>query len=775
MFKLPNEVKDAIKEYKNSLEDLLGARINPSRFAGIRVAWGTYSHRGGKIFMNRIRIPAGQLNAVQLKAIAYAAATFGKGIAHITTRQDMQIHNVKIEDTIKVIEYLKDYELSPRGGGGNTVRNITACALSGICRDEVFDVRNYAIALTEHLLRQDTSFNLPRKLKIAFSGCSQDCSGCLINDVGLLAQEKNKQKGFKVFAAGGLGAEPAIGLLLEEFIPAQDLGYTVQAIKNVFYKKGDRRNKHHNRLRFLVKDLGPDTFKGLYLEEVKFLRENEYIDLRKIDLPEPKPCKGEIPVVADEEFKKFAEYNFYAQKEEGLVSVELRVPRGDISADSLGKLAALEPEFGAIEYRTSQSQNIFICNVKKSDTHKLFLKIKEILAGFLYPSTLLDVVCCKGALTCNLGLCNSPGLTEEVEKTIAENFLGKPVFRKLNIKINGCPNACGQHPIGLIALHGAARRVENRPLPFYKLLLAGRKALENTRLAKDTGILLPAKNVPLFLKDFIARIGKEINETTDIYKYMDEKAGALAKETAKDYTYVPAYSENKDFYIDWGKSEEFSLDGLGPGECGKGILDMIEADLTDAKNCLESAKNKNFSVAELKKALFFAARALLVVKGSDPKTEEPAFRDFSEKFIKEGLADPRFSGLSEVYSALSGALSVKQKEEKFLYVKDFFEHINALYKNMDSALNFPKQKSDALKEAEEKISVLDLKGVRCPLNYVQAKLYLENIKAGEVVEFCLDEGEPIQNVPLSLKNDGQEIMEIKKMDGYYILKVKKLA
>src|SRR3989338_4575421 len=298
-FKLPKEIIESIKDYKQALEDYLSGRISYARFSGVRVPWGNYSHRGGKVFMSRIRIPAGVVSAKQLRAIAFAAKEFGNGKCHLTTRQDIQLHEVKLEDTIKVIEYLKDYNLSPRGGGSNTVRNITACVRSGICKDEIFDVRANAIALSEYLLSKDTSFNLPRKFKIGFSGCAADCAGCLTNDVGFLAQIKGGKKGFKVYVGGGMGAESRVGKLFEEFIPQEELGYCVEAIKNTYYKNGDRRNKHHNRLRFLIGDIGLDKFSSLYEGELKALKENEYIVLRKIEFSYPAGAKDGIPQAED--------------------------------------------------------------------------------------------------------------------------------------------------------------------------------------------------------------------------------------------------------------------------------------------------------------------------------------------------------------------------------------------------------------------------------------------------------------------------------------------
>ena len=771
MFQLPEEVKKSMENYKRSLEEAQEDRVSSARFRGVRVPWGIYSHRGGKVYMARIRIPAGVVNPLQLKALADVSQRFADGILHITTRQDIQIHNVHIKDTSKVMEHLKEYNLSSRGGGGNTVRNIIACPLSGVCKEELFDVRRYAIALTEYLLRQDTSFNLPRKLKISFSGCSKDCAGCLVNDLGLLAQYQGERKGFKVFVGGGMGANSRIGKLLEEFISQEDLGYCVAAVKNIFYRMGDRRNKRHNRLRFFIEDMGLGQFKKVYRKEFQELREKEYMVLRKIDFLEQEETDGEIPQIDNEEYNEFLRYNVSSQKQKGFVSVELRIPGGDISAERLAALAQLEKDFTRIEFRTSLNQNLFICWVKSEDLYKLFLKLKDILLDFLYPQTLLDVVACKGALTCNLGLCNSPGLAEEIEDMVKKEFLKKKVFRTLGIRLNGCPNSCAQHPIGKLSFYGMVRRVDNRPVPFYKFLLGGRKEAELTRLAEEIGIV-PAKNVPHFLRDFIERVDERIGESEDIYDFLRVSAKRIAQQVLEHYSYVPSYLENRDFYIDWGKTEEFSLAGLGPGECGAGVLDLIEADLSEARLALERAGKEFLSLPDIKKTLFFSARALLAVKGKDPKNEREAFSDFKEKFIKEGIASPAYANIQEVFKSMDEKTSLGQRRDKFSYASKFLQHMNELYKSMDSTFNFPKKgKSSERDEIPRKI--LDLKGTPCPINYVKVKLVLEKLNQGDTLEVLLDEGEPMDNVPKSLENDGHQVLKIEKQDGFYRVVVKK--
>lgn len=773
MFKLPNEIIEASKDYKSSLEDSIKGITNAARFKGIRVPWGIYSHRGGNIYMTRIRIPAGVITPSQLRALSIASQKYSRGALHITTRQDIQIHNVKLEDTVKVIEYLKDFNLSPRGGGGNSIRNITACALSGLCKDELFDVSSFATSLTEYLLRQDSSYNLPRKLKFSFSGCQKDCAGCLANDLGFLAKFQGSRKGFKVFVGGGMGLDSRIAKALEEFIPAEDLGYVAESVKNVFNKIGDRKNRHHNRLRFLIDDIGLEEFKKHYKKEFSFLKENEYITLRKIDFPEREESEGAIPQLNDQEYNEFLKYNLQPQKQAGFSAVQLRIPRGDISAQELTALADLEKEFEGIEFCASQNQNLFICWVNNSDVYKLFLKLKGILKDFLYPETLLDVVVCKGALTCNLGLCNSPGLSEEIEGLIKKEFIGKKVFANLEIKLNGCPNACGQQPLGKLSFHGMVRKVDNRPAPFYKFLLGGRKEAENTRFGEEVGII-PAKNIPQFLRDFLSRSEEIINKERDVRVFLENEAQEIAAKILEKYSYVPAYAENRDFYIDWGKSEEFSLSGLGPGECGAGVLDMIESDLREAKLALENSKMQGCSFKEIKSALFFSSRALLIVKGVDPKTEEEVFFEFKEKFIKQEMAAESFAGIKEIFNSLSRDLNAEERKEKFLYAKAFFEHINQLYKDMDSSFNFPKQKAQKLSGAGEKQNyVLDLKGVPCPINYVKSKLFLENLGKGDILEIILDKGEPINNVPKSLQNDGHKIISTEKQNGFYKVIVEK--
>lgn len=688
MFTLPEKIKNDLPEYGDTLRRFIAGEVAPARFAGVRVPWGNYSQRGGKVYMARLRIPGGVFSPRQLRAMAVCARDFGNGVLHLTTRQDIQIHDLTAENIIKVHEYLKDYDLSSRGGGGNTVRNVTACYLAGVCPAEAFDVTGDATAATEQLIVQDTSYTLPRKFKIAFSGCPTDCARCMVNDVGLVATRQNGTAGYRVFVGGGMGARSIVGQELEAFVPRDQIGTLINAVKNVYHTHGDRKNKHRNRLRFLIDGMGLAQFKELYQAERASLEAAGPIRLREIPAGPELEAPEAAPHRNGNGFGAFNDSNVIRQRQKGYVTVRLRIPRGDLGWKEAEAIASLSSDFPELQLRATQEQGLCLVNIRAQDLSKLYGRLQATLKDFLHPGTLLDIVACKGSRTCNLGVCNSPGLAEELERMVEANFVGKKVFPHLNIHINGCPNSCGQHPLGSISFVGAVRRFEGRPVPHYKLWLGGKIGVPDTRLAKDTGILLPARNIPAFVKEFVERIEAEIGDPAGLPDLMAERGPALAEEIKAKYVQVPPYADGREFYVDWGGTEEFSMQGLGPGECGAGVVDMIESDLADAAAALARA-GESCAAPEIQKALFFAARALLVVRGSDPKRPVEAFRDFMEKLIGPGIASAEYAGLNDVHESLEWNPNEATRREAHAYATQFLQHVKELYGRMDPTFNFP--------------------------------------------------------------------------------------
>jgi len=253
---IPDTVREDTLAYRGKVEKFIAGQTSAVAFRGYRVPMGVYEQRAAGKFMVRIRIGAGLVLPHQLERIAQLSKTYGNGIIHVTTRQDIQIHEVAIENTPDVLEGLLEAGLSSRGGGGNTVRNITACPGAGFCPDEQFDVTPHSIAVAEYLLQDRSSFNLPRKYKIVFSGCSTDCAFASVADLGFFAHIRNGVKGFSVYAGGGLGSNPRVAVMIEEFVEASEIFEVAEAIKRLFDKHGDRANRHKARLRYVLARLG---------------------------------------------------------------------------------------------------------------------------------------------------------------------------------------------------------------------------------------------------------------------------------------------------------------------------------------------------------------------------------------------------------------------------------------------------------------------------------------------------------------------------------------
>lgn len=778
MFKLPERLKTITESYRESLNEYLSGRISADRFRGIRVPFGFYSERESNVLLSRVRIPGGCATSAQLKALAYAARKFNAGI-HITDRQDIQLHDVTYEDSFNVLEYLKEYELSSIGGGGNTVRNVTSCPLSGICRDEVLDCRKHAISVTEYLLEDHfATGKLPRKFKVAFSGCSTDCAYALVNDVGLIAKERDGIKGFRVYCGGGMGASSAVGQILEEFVPEEKAGYVVKAVMLTYEKHGDKFNRHRNRLRFLIRQIGFERFRELYLEVLRNTVLNEKFILRDIgfkdNFKQIKPLNLDEFESSDADFAAFLKNNVKSQKQEGCYAVELNIAQGDIAHERLEKIADLEEVFPEIEFRLTQHQNILLCNMHGAEIPDIYQRLKGIFngTGFVINRNLMNIVACKGATTCNLGLCNSPGIARAILRELPTDGIDTASLNEFSIKISGCPNNCGQHSLGVIGLHGITRKVNLRPIPLYKVLVGGRTGEAHTRLAQELG-KIPAKVVPAFMKEYFSASRDRVKNYTSVYEFLDSEGKELLKNLVDKYSYIPSYEENPDFYKDWERQEDFTLAGLGPAECGSGVLDLIEADLSDAGDNLRLAGENGYQSGHLKNALIYSVRALQVVRGLEPKDDNQAIDFFISEFVDKDIVDKKLAGVKDIYKLLQKELADDGRVLVYSFINGVYTAVAELKRQMDSHFRFPSEVKEKEPVYEVSRKVLDLKGVKCPVNYVKAKLFLETVEKDTLVTFYLDDGDPVRNVPLSLENDGYKILDKERVNGHYIVVVRK--
>jgi sulfite reductase (ferredoxin) len=755
VYQLPEGLSQDLEQLRQLTRQFQKGEISAARYQAFRVPCGIYEQRKSGEFMLRARLAAGILSPAQMRIAAEVAETYGDATLHLTSRQDLQVHGVKLAGIYPAAVRLTEAGLSTKGGGGNTVRNITACYLAGVCPTEVFDVTSHVVSLTEHLLRDPLSYQLPRKYKISCSGCGRDCAGATVNDLGFISKRKSGVDGFAVYVGGGMGAQSRVGVLLEEFIPATQVHSVAKAVKRVFDKHGDRKNRNRARIRFLIEDMGIGVFEKYYREE---LSQANSVAIASTPRMQDRPLLGsdrDTPPSAG--FSYWRDEDVIRQKQDGYFAVEISPPLGMLHSAQIRRLADIVEHFGEGVIRATHWQNAILRWVPTDQLPALHAKLSAIGLGSREPALLRHLVTCAGASTCRTGICLSRGVSDAIRRALlASNLNLKGAAGEVALNISGCPNACGRHPVGQIGLYGVARRHSGHLVPHYVVQFGGHVEEAKTILA--TGVdAIPARDIPAFLVEVLQSF--EVSaQYPDFDAYLGAGGRRAAKELARKYTGVPDFSKDKNYYFDWGADTVFSLAGRGPGECGAGVFDLIQVDLASAAEALES--ERLFSATAL------VARALLVTRGEQADADLQALKLFYRLFVEEGLVSAECRLLiDKAQKALvapdpEGAFDVSHKE-----VAGFLAEVRRLYESMGSSLRLPATACavrPAAKQSQEAIAadlVQDLRGVVCPLNYVKTKLALEKLSTGQILAVMLDEAGS-RNVPASAAGDGHEVLSI---------------
>lgn len=603
--------------------------------------------------MQRIKIPAGGLNGDQLETLAQLAEEYSDGIAHVTTRQDFQLHYIHIENTPSVMRRLAAANITTREACGNSVRNVTACPFAGVCADETFDVTPYSRALSKFLLGHPDAQNFGRKFKPAFSGCAQHACGLTsLNDLGFIAKKRvnadgREELGFEMYVGGGLGAVPYPAKLFDSFIPAEELLPLSQAVGRVFARYGEKKNRSRARLKFLIQDFGIEKFRNLVLEERKILpfdpRWTEYIDQAKGEFRESAFKGGaEVPdliSIADlngssEKFKQFLKFNTRPQRQPGYVTVTVTLPLGDITANQLRSLADIIRRFTRETIRTTIEQNFVIRWVSKRDLPELFKSLNAVGLGEPGAGALVDIVSCPGTDTCKLGISSSRGLAAELRKRVSEkSFQSDEAVQNLHIKISGCFNSCGQHHVGDLGFYGVSRKIGGYAVPHFQVVLGGQ--WENNAGAYGLPVVaVPSKNIPHVVTRLTDRYVADRQPGETFKDFVKRTGKAELKKMLEDLTHPPA--GDRTYFSDWGDPREYTLNDMGAGECAGEVVsqvefglaaaerELFEAQLALEKSDIELAGRKAYS------AMLTAARALVMHEfpgvGNDPDQIVPEFR-----------------------------------------------------------------------------------------------------------------------------------------------------
>ena len=567
--------------------------------------------------MQRIKIPAGGLNAEQLETMADLAEEYSDGIAHITTRQDFQLHYIHIDDTPSLMRRLAAAEITTREACGNSVRNVTACPYTGVCADEAFDVTPYARALARFLMGHPDTQNFGRKFKPAFSGCAQHACGLTsLHDLGLIAKKRvvdgKEQIGFEMWVGGGLGAVPYMAKLFDSFIPPEELLPLAQAIGRVFARLGEKKNRNRARIKFLIQDLGIETFRELVLEERKILphdpRWTSFIEEELRAQEEPLRPGGEWPVATSEDFKRWLKTNTRPQKQSGYVTVTVGLPLGDITATQLRALADIVRKFTKETIRTTVEQNFAIRWVSHADLPALYEALKAAEIGMPGAGTIVDIVSCPGTDTCKLGISSSRGLSAELRKQLAEkSFELDEAVQNLHIKVSGCFNSCGQHHVADLGFYGVSRKVGGYAVPHFQVVLGG----EWEHNAGSYGLpvaAIPSKNIPKVVTRLTEKyVANRVSGET--FKEFVKRTGKAELKTLLDDLAKPPAGD-RSYFSDWGDPREYTLDDIGVGECAGEVVSSVEFDLAAAERELFEAQLL-FEKGETQKAGDRAYRSML--------------------------------------------------------------------------------------------------------------------------------------------------------------------
>ncbi|HBR15076.1 MAG TPA: sulfite reductase subunit beta (hemoprotein) [Candidatus Omnitrophica bacterium] len=794
-YRLPDNLDQEINELEGLIAKCKQGEMSPAELKLHRVPFGVYEQRKSDTYMVRVRCAAGCITPEQLIKIAELATRYGSDKIHLTTRQEIQIHYVTLDNLIPVMRGLKETGLASRGGGGNTVRNIMSQEDAGISLDEAFDTTPYALALTSRLIAESDSWTLPRKFKIAFSGSSEDRGYATIADVGFITRIKDGQKGFKVYVAGGLGAKSDAGHFLLDFIEDDQVYAVTTAVKRIFWKYGNRKNKHAARLRFLWNTLGPEEFQKRFDEEYQAVKTQNLppLTIEAIDNSGRSPVLREGKIEDQNDFELWEKRFVQPQKQKGIFSIIVPVHLGYLDNAQAVRLGQFLRPFGENVLRMSKDQNFLIRNIPETYLGNVYLFLKDTLDHFNRPLFIDKMISCAGASTCQLGICLSRPAANAVIKALSRYEIPAKALDTLSdirINISGCPNACGQHPIAHLGFFGKVARKGDKVYPAYNVVAGAVVRDGETKLNEKLGEI-SARDIPAFIQEALKRYLSKSSEHKNFEAYLEREGKEDLRKLCAQYKEIPSFEEDKNTYFDWDSDKLFSVADRGKGECSAGLFDLIDMDLKmieETRKKLDAGEAPEKKPEHLRTIVYYAARALLITRGCEPKTEKELHENFTTHFIHTGLVAGRFQPLLEMARERNDA-SLCARAQDVLALAD---RVKLLYEIMDNAFQFKINECAALPTAgvpqhpgafpSREITtsppslpkiVKDFRGVTCPMNFVKTKMALAKLQPRELLEIWLDDGQPIENVPGSVREEGHAILEQKKINDYWAVVIEK--
>jgi sulfite reductase (NADPH) hemoprotein beta-component len=585
-----------IDEFAAVLGRFERGEIGPDQWRAFRLVRGTYGQRQpGDAQMVRVKMPQGVLTGAGLHALADVADRYSRGFGHITTRQNVQFHFMRLHDVEPAMRRLAEAGLTTREACGNSVRNITACPYAGVAADELFDVTPYAEALTRHLLRHPLSSRLPRKFKIGFEGCPDDHNRTGINDIGFRAAiAADRTRGFRITVAGGTSILPRSGSLLHDFLPADRIFDAADAILRVYAAFGDYQHKQRNRLKFLIRTMGWERWLEEYHRALDAIG-GEMREPFPLDANDPAaeeapgwsgtrpPAEAELAAraaaaqlrgpgihpfpatVSLDTFERWRATNVRRQKQDGFVAATATIPLGDVTAAQFRILADLAGAYGDGTVRVTTEQNAVFRWVDDSRLRELYVALAAAGLGLAGASRIEDVVSCPGAESCRLAVTQSRGLGRLLGEHLRDRLDVSDGAGAADIKISGCPNGCGQHHVAAIGFQGSIRRLGARAVPQYFVMAGGGADADGAAFARVVA-KVPARRCPEVVDRLVAMYRAERAADETLAAFLRRADAARLKAALADLEALTEQTASPDDYVDLGEDAAFSPEVLD-GEC----------------------------------------------------------------------------------------------------------------------------------------------------------------------------------------------------------------
>ncbi len=553
--------------------------VGEETFIKFRLKQGVYGQRQAAVQMIRVKLPLGGITPDQFDAFAAGIERYvplRKG--HITTRQNIQMHHVPLDDAAKLIRELGDAGLSSREGCGNTMRNVTGDPRAGVLPGEEFDITPYAGAYVRYFVRHPTTQAMPRKVKTAFASTAGDNTIARIHDVAFLPKVRDGVRGVEVLVGGGTSIMPRLAPTLYDFVELDNGDYlkVTEACMRIFDRQDFLRvNRARARIKVLIDKIGIDAFRDLVEEEL----EGEWVAERDFD-PEPllydideeafAPGRRESYASANgdlREFDRFASTNVDAQRQAGFCTVEVKVRRGDLTPAQLRGLAQIMRDYCGGFARTTVHQNLVLRWVREEALYEVWRALSELELGDAGADEISDVVSCAGTDSCKLGITSSMGLNQAIQNRIIEMGVEDELTRRIHIKMSGCPNGCGQHHIADIGFYGASIKVGQHTVPAYIPHVGGAYEGGEVRYGQRLKARLPAKRVPEAVDRWVRFYESDRQDGEEFGAFAARVGSSEFEARVKDLTMPIEFNlDNMNYFIDWTKNAPFEVI-RGEGEC----------------------------------------------------------------------------------------------------------------------------------------------------------------------------------------------------------------